>query len=119
MRLTRAKSIELCTELWTWLAETGKEKEDWPEWEKYVYIEACCWFCEYDTYRQLKNKIYRRACSSCPLGGEHNKCCRMYYGQWDIAQTPRTRKKYAKLFLGQIKALRNRKVIAEAKRKAG
>jgi hypothetical protein len=110
MRLTRAKSIELCIELWTWLAETGKGKEDWPEWEKYGDIEQNCWFCEYDTQRlsiNLEDDISDDCCKRCPLGGEFNKCLDMYYYQWYYSVGfIKDRKKYAKLFLEQIKALR-------------
>ena len=105
MRLSRKKAIELCIELWTWLAETGKKKGDWPEWEKYGHINFNCWFCEYDLQRRGKNKDYQMLCRSCPLGGGFNKCLATYYDNWGDAKTPRARKKYAKLFLKQIKQL--------------
>ena len=113
MRLTRKKAIELCIEAWTWLTKTGKKKRDWPEWEKYEKygtfsefsdeweVESDCWFCEYDSQHQ-------RGCCSCPLDGDFNQCLDMYYGQWDSAKTPRTRKKYAGLFLKQIKSIEQR-----------
>jgi hypothetical protein len=114
MRLTRKKAIELCIELWTWLAETGKAKEDWPEWKKYGEIRHRCWFCEYTVYRESVNKNKEGSiCGKyCPLkvyggciGGIDGKDGTFYNG-WDDAIFPRTRKKYAKLFLKQIKAIK-------------
>ncbi len=110
MKLTRKKAIELCIEMWTWLAETGKRKFEYPfpeEQLKYAgndYPEAHCWFCEYCLQHKDDN------CKGCPLGGDPNdpECDKLAYDKWDEAQTPRTRKKYAKLFLGQIKSLRSK-----------
>ncbi len=111
MKLTRKKAIELCIEVWTWCMETGKLKSDYPYSEKqlkYVkeddYPESHCWFCEYC----LQHKDYN--CKGCPLGGDPNspECEKLAYLKWDEARTPRTRKKYAKLFLSQIKSLRSK-----------
>ena len=106
MKLTRKKAIELCIEVWTWCTESGALKCDYPYSKKqlrYVvrndYPESHCWFCEYC----LQHKD--NGCKGCPLGGE-NKCEDMAYEKWDKAKTPRTRKKYAKLFLAQIKELK-------------
>lgn len=99
MRLTRKKTIELCIELWEWCAKTGKHKTDWPEWEKYEDADNSCWFCEYT------NK-WDRGCKHCPLVKKLGFGCgaeECFYGKWEDARTPRTRKKYAKLFLEQIK----------------
>lgn len=104
MKLTRKKSIELCIALWEWLAKTGAEwKVDWPEWAKYGYGSAwaSCWFCEYSN-QKCKNNIGVN-CSECPLGGEPFECNNSYYGEWKKAETVEGRKKYAKLFLAQIK----------------
>jgi len=108
MRLSRKKAIELCIELWTWLAETGKHKEQWPEWVKYTghYIESDCWFCEYDRQRRLKTK--ERRCYHCLFVGSLEISCvkNYYYGKWANAETPQARKEYAKLFLEQIKRIK-------------
>lgn len=103
MKLTRKKAIELCIELWTWLAKTGKEnKEDWPGWDrKYAIMD--CFFCE---YAPVDKK--RGLCKRCPWWQKHGHCYRNInspYRKWCEAEIPRTRKKYAKLFLGQIKSL--------------
>jgi hypothetical protein len=107
MRLTRAKSIELCIKLWTWLAKTGKRKEDWPEWEKYDYgIVNDCWFCEYDLQRTKANNKTFDTCRYCPLGGVTTMCLDTAYGKWAFTRTPATRKKYAALFLQQIRDIK-------------
>ena len=101
MRLTRKKSIELCIELWTWCAKTGKAKWEWPEWKKYRAIRNSCWFCEYTSDKKGR-------CQTCPLRtGLGFRCINKecYYDKWTEFHTPRTRKKYAKLFLAQIKSL--------------
>lgn len=102
MRLTRKKAIELCIELWTWCMETGKRKEKWPRWEEFSYIQNYCWFCEYD--RRQKSYHGGDNCTHCPLtkiGISH--CSESYYRDWRLAKIPQARKKYAKLFLEQIK----------------
>ncbi len=121
MRLSRKKAIELCIELWTYLARYGKEKEDWPRWEKYKkyghfnkyqgewFVNNHCWFCEYS---QQKSNCFDVDCYECPLpedGDDIEFRCevgsnRLYY-LWNTAKTSHTRKKYAKLFLEQIKAI--------------
>ena len=82
-------------------------KKDWPEWEKYGNIQDECWFCEYASQRQGANKTDGSICVYCPyyktIG---KKCFYSYFDDWDDAKTPRTRKKYAGLFLKQIRSLK-------------
>ena len=107
MRLTRKKAKEFCIRMWTRFARTGETKADYKytkEELKYCLSDRPnndCWFCEYDTQ-------HKKVCRSCPLGGGPNRCLDedMYYEQWEDAKSPRTRKKYAKLFLEQIKSLK-------------
>lgn len=109
MRLTRKKSIKLCISLWTWLALTGKDKQDWPKWDEYMaidYITNFCWFCHYTV---LRNNGHIK-CAICPYHKKYGHCNTnqpelTYYYKWCDAKTPRTRKKYAKLFLEQIRTL--------------
>lgn len=112
MKLTRKKAIELCIELWTWLAKTGKKKEEYPDWEKYksyclgnLEPLAYCWFCQYSFQRV---KIIPTGCKYCPYHKRYGHCDKegSFYFNWGAAVTPRTRKKYAGLFLKQIKTLR-------------
>ena len=112
-KLTRKKAIELCIELWEWLAKTGKKKEEWPKWNEFdSSISNDCWFCEYD-WQQLNRygAIQRIAeCFYCPLKKQVGHCAtKTYYKNWDKAKTSKTRKKYAALFLEQIKSIPIRK----------
>ena len=108
MRLTRKKSIELCIELWTWCAKTGKRKHSWLGWKEYSILAASdCWFCEYSKRR--KKQCGGDTCQYCPLKQiEISHCKKSYYKEWNIAITMKARKKYAKLFLEQIKSLRSK-----------
>lgn len=46
--LTEEKALQICAELWDWLAEDdGRYKTEWPGWEKYGECEASCPCCEY------------------------------------------------------------------------
>ena len=108
MKLSRKKAIELCIELWTWLAKTGKRKSEWPKWDKYSgHIINECWFCEHNGQR-YGGCIY---CNNhCIYYKKYGHCnpedTLSYFGHWNEAKTPRTRKKYAKLFLAQIRSLK-------------
>ena len=106
MRLTLRKAKDLCIELWTWLAKTGKGKRNWPGWEKYGFARNVCWFCEYVKYRNLENKTHT-GCRPCPLYSQshNNGCYDFAYRQWENATTTDGRKKCAKLFLEEIEAL--------------
>ena len=73
-KLTKKRSIELCLELWTWLAENpGNRKRDWPEWNKYGDADSYCFACEY--VRQHRSILQTEwSCKKCPLialWGEH------------------------------------------------
>ena len=115
MKLTRKKSIELTIELWEWLAKTGKRKEDWPKWDEYEaynYPEgsdtcACCWLCEYD----LQHGLFTDGdCIHCPYYKKYGLCFDekkpTLYNKWENAETARTRKKYAALFLERVRTLK-------------
>ena len=112
MRLSRKNAIELCVELWTWLAKTGRRKEKWPGWEKYGHdIVDNCWFCEYHNQQMKRYKPMRERnkdgfCRYCPLvkGGFmscYDSGC--FYSNWCTSTTVAARKTCAKLFLKQIK----------------
>lgn len=102
MRLTRKKAIEISIELWTWLAETGKEcKHSWPGWEKYVHMSNYCPLCEY-VGRKCRDEAF---CSSCPYYKVFGYCILGYYDKWYNAETIGNRMKYATMFLEQLKQL--------------
>ena len=94
MKLTKKKAKEICIELWTWLAETGRRKGRWPGWKKYGRMLANCPFCEY--YVEQNNG----GCPACPIA-----LCRFddSFSQWCDATTSAQRKKYAKIFLEKIR----------------
>ncbi len=101
MRLTRKRAIELSIELWEWLAETGKAKWEWEGWKRYGETEADCFLCEYNDRK--KPQIKGDSCHYCP----YHKCYTEgdYFELWEYAKTPEGRKKYAKLFLEQLRTL--------------
>lgn len=108
MKLSRKKAIALCIELWTWCMETGKRKSEWPKWNIYGKIMSCCWFCEYDDQMLDRYKRKRPSCGYCPLiTSGLGKCNKEggFFDKWDKAKTPRITKKYAGLFLEQIKSI--------------
>ena len=100
MRLTKKKAIEISIELWEWLAETGKRKGCWDGWDKYGRMTAGCALCEYD-------KQHGDSCESCPYYECYEDCeeAGKPYNLWHYARTRQTRKKYAKLFLEQLRGL--------------
>jgi len=97
MRLTKEKAVELSIELWTWLAETGKMKCEWPGWGKYTDIVCHCFLCEY--------AAKHGGCSSCPYSQKFGVCSGGHYSKWTLSRTTRTSRKYARLFLEQLKQL--------------
>lgn len=109
MKLTRNQAIDRTIELWTWLAETGKPKLEWPQWVEnggvYSYVVNLCFLCEFDIQ-------HRGACKDCPYVKTYNIECFENgepFDKWDAARTPRTSRKYAKEFLAKIIALREEK----------
>ena len=96
MKLTAKEAVELSIDLWEWLAETGKEKEDWPEWKwnggKYSHINSDCFLCEYAD----------GGCAACPYG----KCYDIGdpFERWDLSGKNQ-KKKYAKQFVKQLKEI--------------
>jgi len=110
MKLSKKKSIKLCIELWTWLAKTGELKGEWSGWKEYGHAFLNCWFCEYSRKQEIRYGNHL-SCKYCPLitsglTKQKEGWCSVYFAKWKVAKTPRTRKKYAKLFLEQIKTIK-------------
>ena len=108
MKLSRKKAIELCIELWTWLAKTGKGKSEWPRWKEFGEIFSNCWFCQYDVKqcRRYKKSSSDWYCQYCPYYKKYGRCdaINSLYSNWGKEQRgTEARKIYAKLFLKQIK----------------
>jgi len=105
--MTEREAIDKTIELWVFLAETGKMKEDWPGWKEYggiddfgecAKIKNLCFLCELTTV----------ICERCPYAKKFGDCVEdnSVWGKWCLASQVRTRKKYAALFLEQMKQLR-------------
>lgn len=100
MKLTKKRAIELHRELWDWLYHhPSKVKDDWPRWEDNggdISEALCdCFLCEY------KQTTTIESCFTwpCILDWQNRGCFsrKGYLGLWEIALSPKTRKKYAKL----------------------
>ena len=102
MRLTKKKALDISIELWEWLAEDGsRRKSDWPGWGKYGGMRADCPLCEYTSRAEHRDQI--SLCRyTCLLKG----CYSLSYGRWALAEIKSDRKKYAGLFLEQLKEKR-------------
>lgn len=82
MRLTKKKSLEICVELWAWLAEDrGRLKHNWPGWERnggiYPVMEHNCPCCDYANQRLYINKErvnQMNRCNRCPISTELKNC---------------------------------------------
>ncbi len=108
MRLTKKKAIEISIERWTWLAETGDYKWNWPGRDEYGPLRAHCALCEYSARRLAANKATweEGKCPSCPYFKKFGPC----YGdtpylEWITAPTLEDRKLHAAAFLAQLKQL--------------
>lgn len=94
MKLTARQALEIGLELWEWEEDNpDKEKHEWPEWEKYGQIEACCPLCEY---------LGWKPCSKCLIywrkePGLDNHCTHYDspFEEWVNARTLRSRKFWA------------------------
>ena len=104
MKLTKKLMWKVVIELWEWMTETGSDcKGDWPGWEKYGNMKSRCPFCEYG-FRHRKRR--QSPCEFCPIDDCVNDFA---FGDWaDGAYTKPARKKYAGLFLAQLKEVRDK-----------
>ena len=104
MKLTKKLMWKIVIELWEWMEETGSAfKSDWPGWEKYGFMYYHCPFCEY--YRTSSHDD----CSGCPI----DFCDNHAFGDWNNANTDADRKKYAGLFLEQLKEERKMNITEQ------
>lgn len=115
-QLIKEKAIELCIELWTWCAQTGKSKIEWPGWETYKeYIGtydlayfSYCWFCLYGIRKENESvsPFGKHVCSHCPLYEKFGHCTSMLsYDAWSEATTDEERKIRATIFLSDMKMI--------------
>ena len=105
MKLTKKKAMKICIQLWTWLAETGGYKENWPKWEEYGEMEAHCPLCEYNE----RNTGANDEDCNCPLAQPpFDGCCHSpsKFLAWCDASSEENRQKAAKAFLKQLKEIK-------------
>ena len=95
MKLTKEQAIDLSIELWEWMAKSGaEEKSEWPKWAEYGKVQDDCFLCEY---------CGKMGCDKpCPI----DPCYGTHYLDWLSTDKWGERKKYAKLFLEQLKELK-------------
>ena len=108
MKLTKKRAMKICIELWSWLAETGGHKEDWPKWEEYGEMRLDCPLCEYNK----RNPIARRVDCNCPLAQPPFNGCfdpPSKFINWYNASGKEKRQKAAKAFLKQLKQVKEGK----------
>ena len=104
MRLTKKKALDLTIELWEWLEETGGRKKEWPELLKH-WSESDGRFCPLCDYT---NQTKRQGCRICILyQNTGHLCMATPFGDWQNATTKLDRKKYAGMFLKQLKEIRD------------
>ena len=103
-RLTKIKALEICEELWMWLAKTGYAyKNNWSGWNKYHKMENDCPCCEY-SYQFSAKHMPLDLCNRCPIKWTYEKeyadnnyciCERLEtspYHTWCHTETVKTRK---------------------------
>ena len=114
MRLTKKKALQITADLFGWLEKhPSKEKWHWSGWKSnggdIPEMDACCACCEYIN-------LYDVGCRKCPLiklwptNKDNSTPCLYgkygYFGKWDDAESPKTRKKYARIIKeGALKEL--------------
>ncbi|MEJ2650175.1 MAG: hypothetical protein P8016_17415 [Sedimentisphaerales bacterium] len=110
MRLTKKKAIELTIEMWKFLAETGKEKGNWPGWKKYKldrhYYENACFLCQWVMNQNHIKRIYEffddPDCKYCPLFKRTKESCydvHSLYQEWFKVIDIELKKNHAKKLL--------------------
>ena len=104
IRVTKGNALEITIDIWTWLAETGGLKYNWPGWEEngglYASTGAYCPLCT----------VYPE-CHECPLTKGGGNCYSFAFGNWSTAGNVATRCKYAAQFVEQLKGLRSKPVL--------
>jgi hypothetical protein len=100
-KLTFKLAEKLHKELWGWLAETGNgSKSAWPKWDfnqgKIESMDVDCFACA------VVNNLESRCHGKCQIDWTKNygfgdDCLQddSPFYKWDVADTARTRKKYA------------------------
>lgn len=77
--MDKKEAIRLHREMWSWLAKTGEDKENWPEWEwNGGDCQGCiefCFCCEYVFNVLRKDPLGKNICKKhCPLKWPDGRC---------------------------------------------
>lgn len=115
IELTIEKAFDIAIELWEWLAETGKDKNEWSGWKIYGRMLFDCPLCEYTAFEDAGGNV---DCKSCPITSKYQttrkyhyhagmNCYKTYFAKWEQVTSKKSRQKYAALFLQQLKDLKN------------
>ena len=109
MKLTEKEYMDICIELWERMKAGAKYKSTWVGWEKYGEMLNDCPLCEY--VGEEKGWFMKKGCEKCPLEWGYFGCCGNIISQfrnWADADNIAARKKYAGLFLEQLKEIRSK-----------
>lgn len=83
MKLTKKKALEIAIELWGWIVDNpGKNKNEWPEWEKYGEMRYDCPLCEVGHFEVIGDD---NLLCDCPLAKYNSDCFEWAYGKWERA----------------------------------
>ncbi len=113
--LTEKEAVDLTIELWSFLKETGKEKEDWDRWEEFGVkfsgdvderedeidgeVWCTCFLCEFKKQQDTD-------CDVCPYPKMFGDFCfypeQAPYMKWYDAEVGRWKKYWAGKFLAQM-----------------
>ena len=107
MKLTLAKTNELCEELWQWCVDTDRHTSDWPQLkrkggDKEQTTTTSCFYCMYAKQRtdelEARTGKFRITCNYCPYARKYGFKCTDHRCPWSYHTFP--------LFLKQIKLIR-------------
>ena len=111
MKLTKRRALEICRDLWKWLAShPGRSKDEWPGWGKYGEMESNCPCCEFNNQHQHKY------CDdgNCLIEWPDGSCCssKSPFSKWATYRpyAPRYAREIVKLAEKALRKLNKKKV---------
>ncbi len=109
---TEAEALQITHDLWSWLAETGREwKDEWPGWKgrKRWAGDTNCALCTFSEKTADAATLNSRGgrCRICPWWRVYRNCgnVRSPYSQWNEAEADATRKRNAGIIRDRITGL--------------
>lgn len=109
--MTELEALNYSIELWTFLAETGKEKIDWYAWKKFDRAPMnSCFLCEYANSKSGTYHPIEDMCINCSYGKIFGRCEKdnKAYHRWVHSKSTdiEGKKKIAMEFLDELKYIR-------------